>query len=65
MLVDEVRQVGLFALFFIFSPLWVAEFLLNRSDVPGPGKGSDGIRTPGLLVANEEKSKIRLGATVT
>jgi len=26
MLVDEVRQGGLFALFFIFSPLWVAEF---------------------------------------
>jgi hypothetical protein len=24
-----------------------------------------GIRTPGLLIANEEKSKLRLGATVT
>jgi hypothetical protein len=27
--------------------------------------GREGIRTPGLLVANEEKSKLRLGATVT
>jgi len=26
---------------------------------------SEGIRTPGLLVANEEKSKLRLGATIT
>ena len=27
--------------------------------------GREGIRTPGLLVANEEKSKLRLGATIT
>ena len=27
--------------------------------------GRDGIRTPDLLIANEEKSKLRLGATVT
>jgi len=31
---------------------------------PGAG-GREGIRTLGLLVANEEKSKLRLGATVT
>ena len=27
--------------------------------------GREGIRTPGLLVANEEKSKLRCGATIT
>jgi len=27
--------------------------------------GREGIRTPGLLVANEEKSKLRRGATIT
>jgi len=27
--------------------------------------GREGIRTPGLLVANEEKSKIRCGTTIT
>jgi hypothetical protein len=27
--------------------------------------GRDGIRTHDLLIANEEKSKLRLGATVT
>src|SRR6516165_3224650 len=27
--------------------------------------GREGIRTPGLLVANEEKSKLRLGITIT
>jgi hypothetical protein len=27
--------------------------------------GREEIRTPGLLIANEEKSKLRLGATVT
>ena len=27
--------------------------------------GREGIRTPGLLIANEEKSKLRRGATIT
>jgi hypothetical protein len=27
--------------------------------------GREGIRTPGLLIANEDKSKLRRGATIT
>jgi hypothetical protein len=32
---------------------------------PSDPGGREGIRTPGLLVANEEKSKLTRGATIT
>jgi hypothetical protein len=36
-----------------------------HSQVIEKNGGREGIRTPGLLVANEEKSKLRHGATIT
>jgi hypothetical protein len=32
---------------------------------PRESGGREGIRTPGLLIANEDKSKLRRGATIT
>jgi hypothetical protein len=49
------------------SPSWneaVAPTMHARGLLLKDG-GREGIRTPGLLIANEEKSKLRLGATVT
>ena len=42
------------------------DHVLSKYDVsPLESGGREGIRTPGLLVANEEKSKIRHGAAIT
>ena len=42
-----------------FQPLFKTLMLIDEFG------GREGIRTPGLLVANEEQSKLRHGATLT
>jgi hypothetical protein len=47
------------------SPRNEQHWVFKNNVSPLKSGGREGIRTPDLLIANEEKSKLRLGATVT